>query len=110
MSVHFGRTLEHHVSIVLTNNTKDMELEKLSDWHTSTAGEDTETPQIQDVSDVPAIRLAFSYKRANKEEVAQCTERLKQINTELQELSNKVRGKELAREGGWDDVPGGGMG
>lgn len=53
--VHFGSTLDHYVRIPLNNKYKEQDLVAISDWHSSAAGEETETPEIRDMTGVPQV-------------------------------------------------------
>jgi hypothetical protein len=45
------------VSPSFTKQYKESELSQLSGWHASSAGEETETPEVRDVTGAPQVRI-----------------------------------------------------
>lgn len=91
ITIRFGASLEHAVVLPLNNQKKDMDFEHLSTWHTVSAGEETETPQVTDVSDVPQLKLRVTYERTNREEVARLNATIRALQLQHSELAKQVR-------------------
>lgn len=83
--------MEHAVVLPLNNQKRDMDFEHLSTWHTVSAGEETETPGVTDVSDVPQLKLRVTYERTNREEVARLNATIRALQLQHSELAKQVR-------------------
>ncbi|TFJ81875.1 hypothetical protein NSK_007122 [Nannochloropsis salina CCMP1776] len=116
--VHFGARLEHFVQVPLHNRYRESELGQLSDWHASAAVEGketaTETPGVEDLTNVPAVRLVFKFERRNRVEVQRVMEELQKLQEEVGRLGKgegegragvvKKGGVRMGRKGGIQSV------